>query len=133
MQRRRALIQTWMLTNISRNSVKKILRTSIILIIVLVVVGYALFAFHDFILGPSIIILEPTNGSSFTSSIITVKGIAKRIQDISFNDRPITMDEKGNFKETAILAPGYNIFTLTAGDKFGRSKEYRLEFIYKVN
>ncbi len=122
-----------MLTNLSRNNVKKILRTSIILLTTLVVTGYALFAFHDFILGPSIYIIEPANASTFTSPIITVIGIAKRIQEISFNGRSITMDEEGNFKETALLAPGYNIFLLTASDKFGRSKEYRLEFIYKVN
>lgn len=122
-----------MKTRLSRNGIKKIIRISIFSLVFLVIVGYAIFAFHDFILGPSIDITEPANGSTFTSPIITVTGIAKRIQEISFNGRPITMDEKGNFRETALLAPGYNIFLLTASDKFGRSREYRLEFIYKVN
>ncbi|MDP3962439.1 MAG: hypothetical protein Q8Q03_01025 [bacterium] len=118
---------------LSRNGVKRILKVGVISLVSLTVAGYALFAFHDFILGPSIVIYEPANGSTFTSPRITVVGVVKRIQDISLNGRSITIDEEGNFKETALLAPGYNIFTLIARDKFERSKEYRLEFIYEVN
>ncbi len=106
---------------------------SIFILIFCVVIGYAIFATHDFILGPSLIITEPLNGSSFTISSIHIKGVVERIRDISLNGRSITMDDKGNFNETVLLAPGYNIFTFIVKDKFGRNKEYRLEYIYKVN
>ncbi len=118
---------------LSRNEIKRILRMGMFSLISIIVVGYTLFAFHDFILGPSIMVYEPANGSTFTSPGIIVRGVVKRIQDITFNDRSITIDEQGNFSEAALLAPGYNIFTLAAKDKFGRSEEYRLEFIYEVN
>lgn len=118
---------------ITRHGIKKIVRTLLVTLGVLIVVGYGIFAFHDLLLGPDIVVLEPKNGSSFTSPSIKIKGIVYRIQDITLNDRHITIDDKGNFSEPALLAPGYNVFTLTAHDKFGRSKDYRLELVYTVN
>ena len=117
----------------TRYETKKIFRLIMFFSILFIVIGYAIFATHDFILGPSLSITEPANGSSFTYPNIQIKGVAKRIQNISFNGNSITIDDKGNFNEVALLAPGYNIFTFIILDKFGRSKEYRLEYIYKVN
>ena len=117
----------------NRHKTKRILKIIILSCTIFIVVGYAIFASHDFILGPSLIISEPVNGNTFTSPIIVIKGVAKRIKEIELNGRSITIDEEGNFNENALLSPGYNIFTLTVKDKFERSKEYRLELIYKVN
>lgn len=118
---------------LTRYGTKKIIRTAIFISIFCVVIGYAIFATHDFILGPSLTITEPINGSSFTVPSINIKGVVKRIQDISLNGRSITIDDKGNFNEMVLLAPGYNVFAFVIRDKFGRSKEHRLEFTYKVN
>lgn len=118
---------------LTRYGTKKIIRVSFLTLIACVVIGYALFAMHDVILGPSLVITEPANGSDFTVPNITLKGVVYRIQDISLNGRSITIDNKGNFKEVVLLAPGYNIFTLVVRDKFGRSKDYRLEYTYAVN
>jgi hypothetical protein len=118
---------------LTRQRTKKILRISIITIIALVVIGYATFAFHDLILGPTISISEPINGSTFIDQRVTIVGVVKRIQDITLNGRSITIDEQGNFREDVLLAPGYNAFLLTAKDKFGRVREHRLDLIYRVN
>lgn len=118
---------------LTRYGTKKIVTRFFFTCIILIVAGYALFATHDIILGPSISVSEPINGSSFTTPSIRIKGIVLRIREITLNGRPITIDDKGNFNEAVLLAPGYNLFTLTARDKFGRSKDYRLELVYKVN
>ena len=117
----------------TRGEIKKLLKVSIIALVSLIVISYAIFASHDFIVGPYLVVSEPVNGSTFSEPKINIIGVTKRIQDISLNGRSITIDEEGNFKETTILAPGYNIFTLIAKDKFERQEEYRLELIYKVN
>ncbi len=122
-----------MRTMLTRQDTKKIVKIIVFVLISLIVIGYAFFASHDFILGPIITISEPINGSTFTSPGIVIKGVVKRIQDISLNDRSLIIDHEGNFSENVLLSPGYNVFTLIALDKFGRSKEYRLELIYKVN
>lgn len=118
---------------LTRYGTKKIVRILIFSIIILIVVGYGFYTSYDFIIGPVITISEPQNGSSFSDPTVRIKGVVKRIQEITLNDRPITIDDKGNFNETVLLAPGHNVFELRAGDKFGRSKEVRLELVYRVN
>ncbi len=124
---------TTLFRDITRQDTKKIVRLCIFLISIFTIIGYAIFTSHDFISGPYLEILEPTNGSTLTTPRVTVRGLVKRIQDITLNDRPITIDEKGKFNEIELLAPGYNIFSIKVKDKFGRSEEYRLELIYKVD
>lgn len=116
---------------INRNGIKKILKLGIILIIVLIVLGYAYFASHTFLNGPEIIVTEPRTGISTTTSSIKIIGKALRIQDITLNGRPIIIDDEGNFDENLILAPGYNVSLLRARDKFGRTTEYKIDLVYK--
>jgi hypothetical protein len=118
---------------ITRYSTRKIAGWAFLILAITVVVGYGIFATHDFVIGPTMTILEPVSGSTFTTPSIRIKGVVSRIQDIRLNGRSITIDDRGNFDEAILLAPGYNIFTLEARDKFGRSKDVRLELIYKVN
>lgn len=116
---------------INREGTKKILKLSILSIIVLFVIIYAIFNSHDFISGPKIIIESPENGSTINSSIVEIKGKALRIQNISLNNRPILIDQEGNFIETLLLSSGYNAFLFTAQDRFNRQTEYKLELLYK--
>jgi hypothetical protein len=118
---------------ITRYGIHRILKTLTFTAVILIVVGYGLFATHDYIVGPTILVREPANGSTFTASNIHIKGVVSRIQDITLNGRSITIDGKGNFDESVLLSPGYNIFELVAHDKFGRSKDVRLELVYAVN
>ncbi len=118
---------------LTRYSTKKIVRISIFFLVVATVSSYAIFASHDFIIGPTISVTEPQNGSTVSTPTVKIIGKVERIKDISLNDRLITIDDVGNFNETVLMAPGYNIFIIKVHDKFGRSKDYRLELVYKVN
>jgi hypothetical protein len=115
----------------NREGVKKILKVLTISLIVAIVVGYSYFASRDFILGPELIITEPVNGSTLSTSTVILKGQALRIQDITLNNRPILIDEQGNFTETILLFPGYNVSLISAQDKFDRTIEYKLELVYQ--
>lgn len=116
---------------INREGTKKLVRSTIITLIVCIVIGYTYFATRDYILGPQIIISEPVNGSTISTSTIHLKGQALRIQDITLNNRPILIDEQGNFSETILLFPGYNVSLISAQDKFDRTIEYKLELVYQ--
>ena len=116
---------------INREGTKKIVRTSITVLIVCIVLGYAYFASRDYILGPEILIFEPINGSTISTSTVKIKGQALRIQDITLNNRPLLIDEQGNFSETLLLFPGYNVSLISAQDKFDRTIEYKLELVYQ--
>jgi len=117
----------------NRQNIKKIFRIGGFVIFFLIVVGYALFNSYGFIQGPQIIIDEPENGSTFTTSSISIRGRAIRTSDISLNGKSIVLDETGRFSATTLLFPGYNALTLETRDKYARKKEYRLEFIYEVD
>jgi hypothetical protein len=118
---------------ITRYGIHRLLKIGLFTLVILIVLGYGLFATHDFIIGPTISLSEPQNGSTFTQPDVWIKGQVLRIQDITLNGRSITIDDKGNFSEAVLLAPGYNIFQLVAKDKFGRNRDVRLELIYAVN
>ena len=89
-------------------------------ILACIVIGYAYFVSRNYLKGPEIIVYEPTNGSTISTSTVIVRGQALRIQDIVFNGRPILMDEQGNFSETLLLFPGYNVALISAQDKTSR-------------
>lgn len=109
---------------------KLIIKTLLIAFFVLVLVGYGLFQSQKIIDGPQISVISPISGGTSTESKIEVKGVAKNISAISLNDRPIFIDEQGNFAEKLMLYPGYNIIKLRASDKFGSSVERDLELVY---
>ena len=114
-----------------RHKTKKYLYIGIVIFFVLLTVGYTSYEIHKVVFGPKIMITYPQDGSLATTSEIEITGTTKNIQDISLNDGKIFIDEQGNFKEKLLLSYGYNIITLKANDKFGRSTEKKLEIIYK--
>ena len=114
----------------NRETTKKVLIWIVVLGIAAIIIGYALYASHGFIKGPSISIIEPKDSTSGTSTI-QISGIADRAKTLTLNGRSIFIDEKGNFSETVLLSPGYNVETIEAHDKFGRIEQITLPRIYK--
>ena len=110
---------------------KMILKTLIISFFVLALVGYGLFQAKKIITGPEISVASPLNGGTVSDEAVDISGVAKNIASISLDDRPINIDETGNFKEKLMLYPGYNIITLKAHDKFGSAIEKKVELVYK--
>ena len=107
------------------------LRTALIAIFVLFIAGYAFYQSKNLREGPRLSIDTPINGALATTSLITVAGTAQNITAISLNGRAIYIDETGHFEEKLLLSYGYNIITLSAKDKFGRTVTKKLELVYK--
>ncbi|PSO46395.1 MAG: hypothetical protein BRC24_02205 [Parcubacteria group bacterium SW_4_46_8] len=102
-------------------------------IAILFTFGIGVFAYYQsaaLIRGPVVVITAPTNGKTFTSAPVTVKGTASHISYLSLNGRQIFTDTDGVFAERLLLAPGYNIITITAEDKFDRTRTKTLELVY---
>ena len=92
-----------------------------------IIVLYALFQARVVILGPSLKVYTPANGATLPSPVVTVSGNATDIAFISLNDRPIYVDEKGNWSEKLIAPEGLSIMTVRARDRLGRSTEKQIE------
>lgn len=116
---------------INRDGIKKILKSILFILIIIVVIGYSFFSFRDYISGPKITVTYPENGSTIATSTVEVRGQALHIRDITINNKPIVIDKLGNFVYTLVLFPGYNSTLIFAKDKFNRITEYKLELVYK--
>jgi hypothetical protein len=116
---------------ITRERSKKIITWSIIGFFVLLVLGYAFFAFRDISKGPEITILEPMNGETYATSTVTLKGIALRAQELTFNGKPLLIDENNTFNEQIVLYDGYNNITIEAKDRFGHATVTKLQLMKK--
>lgn len=103
------------------------------LIAIIAVVSYVFFNSRVFIAGPKISVSSPENGSSTDKNVVEIVGNTENTSAISINDRPILIDESGNFKESLLLVPGYNIIMIEAQDKFDRHISERLDLFYKAD
>ncbi len=100
-------------------------------IFVLVILLYAYYQTKNLVSGPTIEITSPKNGDSFAEPLVEIIGVAKNSSRITLNDRPILIDESGNFKEKLLLSEGYNIIDFKAEDRFGEKINKALEVILK--
>lgn len=98
--------------------------------IVVILILYIIFQARFIILGPNIKINSLYDGQIVGTSTITVSGHADNIAYISLDDRPIFIDEKGDFSEKLIAQPGLGILVMRARDRFGRTTEKTLRIIY---
>lgn len=119
--------------NLTRTSLIRLLRIGLIVIAIAVIIGYALWRSSSYARGPVITIFEPANGSAAASPTITIKGRADRVNSLTLNGQPISLDEQGDFVETIIVFPGLNKLTFTAQDQFGRSTETNLDIVGTAN
>jgi bacillopeptidase F len=97
------------------------------------IIGYFIFNFRIFIAGPSIVVTSPQNGEETDKDLVEITGKAQNTNFISINDRPIFVDNEGNFKEFLLLSAGYNIIVIKAQDKFERKISKNIEVISKAS
>ncbi|HRY30891.1 MAG TPA: hypothetical protein P5328_00665 [Candidatus Paceibacterota bacterium] len=114
----------------SRNKTALIAKAAAGIIVVMVVIGYAIFNSRLFIEGPRIIIESPQNGGVFDAPLIKITGKALNISYLELDGRQIYTEENYSFSESLLLHPGYNIIQLVAKDKFGRGTEESLQLMY---
>ncbi len=112
---------------LTRTKFAKLVRLIVLIAIVVVIAGYVAFRSLPYLKGPTISIFQPINGSSISSTTLTIIGRASRINSLSMNDNPVLVDETGNFKETVVVFPGLNVISFYATDQFQRSIKQELK------
>ncbi|MEK7609811.1 MAG: hypothetical protein AAB470_01670 [Patescibacteria group bacterium] len=110
----------------TRTTALRLVKISAGILAVFLIVAYATWRSLNYARGPSITIDEPKNGATISASTTIIKGKVERVNSITLNDKPIFVDEQGNFSETLIVFPGTNILTLKAHDQFNRTVEKQL-------
>ena len=110
---------------------KKILLTTIGIGLFVVIGIYTVMKMKDVIWGVQVTIRGVIDGETVTEPKITLEGNARNIEVLTINDRVVGVSEDGEFRDSLILSPGYNIVSIKGDDKFGKhiSQEYRV--VYK--
>lgn len=114
---------------LTRTSSLRIIKTSIAIIVIVLIVAYALWRSLAYARGPRITLSDPANYASITSTTTHVIGRVERANTITLNGKAITIDEQGHFDETIIVFPGTNILTLEARDQFNRTVSEQIQIV----
>lgn len=96
------------------------------IIVSIVFATYVLFQARFFIIGPTLTLTEPTQSHHATSSI-ALRGSVTHATEITVNGLPIDTDRDGNFSYELVIPDGYSILTVTARDRYGRTKSIARE------
>lgn len=101
-------------------------------IVALAFLGYAYWQAKDLLQGPQIHITAPENGALISSTTkIIIKGYAENTVELILNGNTVFIDESGRFEEPMLLSKGYNLITLSAKDRFGKSVEETIELVHE--
>ncbi|MBU1557351.1 hypothetical protein KKC45_00070 [Patescibacteria group bacterium] len=111
----------------------KLVKTIGIILIVLIISGYAIYQTYNLVAGPVLSVSYPASGMTYTEPLVEIKGFVKNASHITLNDNPIFVNEEGTFSEKLLLSYGYNIFEIEINDKFERTKREKIELIYNPN
>jgi len=101
----------------------------LVAIFLTLVISYGLYQMRGLINGPQIIVDAPIDGSSSSSSLVTIRGRAEQVTKLFLNGEKLTTDHMGRFESQLLLANGYNIIQLNGEDRFGRQVEKKLELV----
>ncbi len=110
---------------------KKILLTTIGIGLFVVIGIYTVMKMKDVIWGVQVTVRGVIDGETVTEPKITLEGNARNIEVLTINDRVVGVSEDGEFRDSLILSPGYNVVSIKGDDKFGKhiSQQYRV--VYK--
>ncbi len=109
---------------------KRLIRTGSIVLLFAVIVGYGIWISHDLLFGISMSVTGITDGMTAKTALLDLSGHAKHANDVTLDGRKVAIDQSGAWHDTIALLPGYNIVTVGATDKFGRTttKSYRVYY-----
>lgn len=121
--------------NIGRQSMNNkylTIKNGLYSILGVMVLGLVFYNIKDMILGSPFRITTATDGSTLSSPLLPIEGVAKHAKEVLINGRPITMDRKGAFNDQILLSPGYNIVEVAHLDQFGNKKIKTYQIVLSV-
>jgi len=105
-----------------RDTTKKHIKTSFIIGLFLIIGFFSYFKTKDLFIGVNLKV-NGINDGNVTNSLVEISGKAKNATYLGINDRSIFIEPNGNYSESLLLLPGYNIITIKAQDKFNNQSE----------
>lgn len=93
---------------------------SILILVGTMSLGYLIFQVSSLKRSPFLEIFSPAKDEVISTSLLLVRGQAEKGAVVYLNNQEIATDSSGEFRETVSLAPGLNLLTVKAVNKFQR-------------
>lgn len=106
-----------------------ILRYGVIGILIGIFVLYLVWQGRFLLTGPIVTFAQVPEVEQ-RDRVVVVTGTAENIVRITLNGREISTTRDGYFEEVIVLENGYTVSTITAFDRYGRSRSYEHTFVY---
>lgn len=85
------------------------------------IAGYGVWISRDLLFGITSRVNGVTDGMATTEPLLSLSGRARHAGKVTLNGRTVAIDQNGSWADIIALLPGYNIITIAATDKFGRT------------
>ncbi|MES2966840.1 MAG: hypothetical protein V4668_03560 [Patescibacteria group bacterium] len=119
------------MTGIFRSHIqfRSIVYAVLIMMACTLIVLYVMYQARFLLEGPKLsLINEPESVQN--SQVVHLRGKASNISTINLNGRQIFTDRTGYFDEALVLENGYNVATIQATDRYGRTQRIVKQFVY---
>ncbi len=105
-----------------RDNTKTHIKIGLVVALFLTIGLYSYFKTKSLFQGVDLQVTGLYDGKASTP-LVHIHGVAKNATYIAINDRPIFIESDGDYTESLLLLPGYNIITIQARDKFNNQSE----------
>lgn len=92
-----------------------------VIVLLVILAGYGAIEARPLVMGPTLSLASPADGTVVEGGILTVSGHATRAVALMLDGAPVLPTENGSFSQTLSLPRGGSYLTLTATDRFGRT------------
>ncbi|MDP3741061.1 MAG: DUF4115 domain-containing protein [bacterium] len=94
-------------------------------------ISYLYFQVSSLKRPPHLDVASPHENLTVNSAVLVVEGKTESGSNVYLNNQAIVVDAHGEFRENLSLAPGSNVLTIKATNRFGQSSEVTRQIIYQ--
>ncbi len=96
------------------------------------ILGYGIWRSRDLLFGITISTVGITDGMTSTNPVLDFSGTATHANGILVDGETVPLSQDGTWHDSLALMDGYNVVTIAATDKFGRTTARQYRVYYKT-
>lgn len=100
---------------------KKVVSWGSSILLFIIIAGYGIWISRDLLFGIHISVSGIYDGEQAAESILSLGGTARHANKVTVDGHIVPIAQSGAWSDTIVLLPGYNIVSISATDKFGRT------------
>ncbi len=95
-----------------------------------IVIAYAYFRGTLAIRGMSVSLSNIKNGMTYSEPTLPLSGTTERVNTLYINGRQVLLSPDGSFADVIAPLSGYNVLSVSASNRWGKTKVLTYRFMY---